>query len=60
MIQALQELLINPLKHDKGKPIFEYYETMSEEEQFSLVLDYYAAITFVYKLIKKSKKIRDP
>lgn len=60
MIQALQELFINPFKHDRGKTRFEYFETMTEEEKLGTALDYYAALSLIYRLIEKSKRIRDP
>ena len=33
MIHALHYILVDPFKHEKGKPSFAYYESMTEEEK---------------------------
>jgi hypothetical protein len=55
MIHTLHHLLVNPFKHEKGKPSFAYYELMTEEEKIDTLTEFYMTQNLILRLIEKSK-----
>jgi len=60
MIYGLYNLFVNPFKHEKGKPIFAYYESMTEEEKIETLIEFHHAQNLILRLIEKSDRIRNP
>jgi hypothetical protein len=55
MIHALHHILVNPFKHEKGKPSFAYYESMTEEEKIETLTEFHMTQNLILRLIEKSK-----
>lgn len=60
MIYALHDLFVNPSKHEKGKPSFAYYESMTAEEKIDTLAEFNMAQDLILRLIEKSRRVRDP
>jgi len=57
MIDALHHILVNPFKHEKGKPSFAYYESMTEEEKIDTLTQFHMTQNLILRLIEKSKHV---
>jgi hypothetical protein len=55
MIDALHELFVNTSKHEKGKPSFAFYESMTEEEKIDILAEFHMTQDLILRLIEKSK-----
>jgi hypothetical protein len=58
MINALHEIFVNPYKHEKGKPSFAYYESMTDEEKLDVISEFYSVQNLLLRLIEKSKRVK--
>lgn len=56
MIHTLHHLLVNPFKHEKGKPSFAYYESMTDEEKIETLTEFHMTQNLILRLIEKSKR----
>lgn len=59
MIFALHYLFVDPFKHEKGKPSFAYYESMTDEEKIDTITEFHMTQNLILRLIEKSKRVQD-
>ena len=59
MIFALHQLFVDPYKHEKGKPSFVYYESMTDEEKIDTITEFHMTQNLVLRLIEKSRRVQD-
>jgi hypothetical protein len=58
MINALHEMFVNTSKHEKGKPSFAFYESMTEEEKIDTLTEFHMTQNLILRLIEKSDRNR--
>ena len=58
MIHALHDMFVNTSKHEKGKPSFAFYESMTEEEKIDTLTAFHMTQNLILRLIEKSKRTR--
>lgn len=58
MINALHEMFVNTSKHEKGKPSFAFYESMTEEEKIDTITEFHMTQDLLLRLIEKSNRNR--
>jgi hypothetical protein len=55
MVYAIHDLLVNVKKHKQGYPTLEWFETASDAEKYKMLLEIYATLNFILRLIKLSE-----
>lgn len=55
MIYAVHDLLVNSKKHKQGHPALAWFEKATDDEKYQMILEIYATIDLINRLIKKSE-----
>lgn len=56
VVYTIHDLFVNLCKHEKDKDSFEWFEGTTEEEKYQLLVEMYAIVGLIYRLIEKSDK----
>lgn len=56
MIYAVHDLLVNSKKHKQGHPALAWFEKATDDEKYQMILEIYATIDLINRLIKKSER----
>ncbi len=55
MIHAIHDLLVNLKKHKQGHPTLGWFENATEVQKYRMMIEIYAIIDFIYRLIEQSE-----
>lgn len=55
VVYTIHDLFVNLCKHETDKDSFEWFEGTTDEEKYQLLVEMYAVIGLIYRLIEKSE-----